>query len=191
MLPQIKRKLFFATDNQHKILEAQQILSEFEITVEKIQTRKIEIQANELEDVVSFALKQIETGNMPIVVEDSGLFIDKLNGFPGPYSSFVFKKIGCDGILKLMEGEHQRDARFVSVVGYKDNERETIFKGEIRGTISLNKIGESGFGFDPIFIPEGSTQTFAEMEMSEKNRLSHRGRTLRALGKWLQMTKYI
>jgi len=190
-LPQIERRLFFATNNQHKIMEAQQILSEFEIAIERIRTKKVEIQADKLEDIVSFALKQIEAKNKPIVIEDSGLFIAALNDFPGPYSSFVFKKIGCDGILKLMEGKSQRNARFISVIGYKDDKEEVIFKGEIHGMISLNKIGRLGFGFDPIFIPEGSKQTFAEMKMPEKNRVSHRGRALRTLGKWLQTTKYI
>ena len=188
---QIKNKIFFATENPNKILEAQQILSEYEIEVKRAHIKKVETQSERLEDIVSFALKQIRTGKKLMIVEDSGLFINRLNDFPGPYSSFVFKKIGCDGILKLMEGEQFREAKFVSVIGYKSNQKKALFRGETYGKISHDKVGKSGFGFDPIFIPEDRRQTFAEIEMLEKNRISHRGKAFRALGEWLQKTKYI
>ena len=188
---QIKNKIFFVTKNLNKVLEAQQILSEYKIEVERVHIKKVEIQAEKLEDIVSFALKQIKTRKKHMIIEDSGLFINSLNDFPGPYSSFVFKKIGCDGILKLMAGAQSREARFVSVIGYKNNQKKALFRGETCGKISYNKVGNSGFGFDPIFLPEGCRKTFAEVEMIEKNRISHRGKAFRALGKWLQKTKYI
>jgi len=119
-------------------------------------------------------------------MEDSGLFIEKLNGFPGPYSSYVYRKIGCDGILKLLEGEKERDAKFVSIVGFKKDKLIRIFKGEIVGKISYKKKGTHGFGFDPIFMPENIEKTFAEMNLEEKNLWSHRGRAFKALGEWLQ-----
>jgi len=188
---QPQTKIFFVTENRNKISEARQILSEFKIGVEPADIEKVEVQAEELEKIVAYALKQIKEKKKALIVEDSGLFVDTLNGFPGPYSSFVFKKVGCEGILKLMKGEQIRKAKFVSVIGYKHEKREMLFKEKTTGTISSIKTGKSGFGFDPIFIPEGYVKTFAQMSLSEKNQLSHRGKALRVLGEWLQKTKYI
>jgi len=184
-------KIFFVTKNKNKIYEARQILSKFQIKVEPMYIEKVELQAEKLEEIVTYALKQTKKQNKIVVIEDSGLFIDKLNGFPGLYSSFVFKKIGCDGILRLMANEQVRKAEFISVVGYKYEGREMLFKEKTVGAISKIKAGKSGFGFDPIFIPEGNIKTFAQMSLFEKNQLSHRGKAFRALGKWLQKTKYI
>ena len=191
MLPQTKSRISFATENLDKISEANQILSEFKINLEQANVKKVEIQAEQLEEIVTFALNMIPNDALPIIIEDSGLFIDALNGFPGPYSSFVFEKIGCDGILRLMANEQVRQAEFVSVVGYKYEGRKILFKEKTVGTISNIKVGKSGFGFDPIFIPEGYVKTFAQMSLFEKNQLSHRGKSFRRLGEWLQKTKYI
>jgi XTP/dITP diphosphohydrolase len=188
---QLQIKLFFATENRNKISEARQILSKYKIQVESSNIKKIEIQAEETEKIVIYALKQIKEKDKAIIVEDSGLFIEKLSGFPGSCSSFVFKKVGYDGVLKSMEGEQIRKAEFVSVIGYKHGREEMLFKGKTIGAISDIGIGKSGFGFDPIFIPEGSVKTFAQMSLLEKNQLSHRGKAFRALGEWLQKTKYI
>jgi len=183
------KKIFFATNNDNKIREAENILSSFKIAVEKIGVKKVEIQSDSLEEIVSYALKMIDVKVTPIVIEDSGLFIERLNGFPGPYSSYVYKKIGCIGILKLLEGEKERSAKFVSVVGFKKGKLIKIFKGEIMGEISYRMSGDHGFGFDPIFVPENAGKTFAEMSLEEKNLWSHRGRAFKALGSWMQTTK--
>lgn len=179
-------KIFFATNNINKIQEAQGILSNFGIVIEKIDVKKVEIQSDVLEEIVLYALKKVNKRIIPIIIEDSGLFIEKLNGFPGPYSSYVYRKIGCDGILKLLEGEKEREAKFVSIVGFKKDKLIKIFKGEIVGRIAYRKMGRHGFGFDPIFIPENIEKTFAEMNLEEKNLWSHRGRAFKALGEWLQ-----
>jgi len=191
---QIDNKVYFATGNDKKILEAKEILSKFDIQVERIKIDKVEVQSNRLERIVLYSLKQILEDSRYIVVEDSGLFIRRLNNFPGPYSSYTFKKIGCEGILKLMQNKKDRTAKFVSVIGLKNKKnRAFLFKGEVSGKIAYKKIGRFGFGFDPIFIPDGYEQTFAQMEISQKNKISHRGRAFRALGEWLlsQRAKHI
>lgn len=185
------KKIFFATNNSNKILEAQHILSNFGVIVEKIEVKKVEIQSDTLEEIVLYALKKIGKIAYPIVIEDSGLFIEKLNGFPGPYSSYVYKKIGCDGILKLLENVEERKAKFVSIVGLKKGRLIKIFKGECYGKISYERAGEHGFGFDPIFIPENEERTFAEMSLEEKNLWSHRSKAFKALGSWIQSHKHI
>ena len=151
--------------------------------------RRLEIQSESLEEIARTSVLRVwEELHKPVVVEDAGLFIQPLNGFPGPYSSYVYKTIGLKGILKLMEGVSQRSAKFLSAVAYMDAglEEPVCFLGEVRGRISNRVRGSKGFGFDPIFVPEeGDGRTFGEMERWEKNRLSHRSRAFRKLGEWL------
>jgi XTP/dITP diphosphohydrolase len=187
MLPQTKSRISFATENLDKISEANQILSEFKINLEQANVKKVEIQAEQLEEIVTFALNMIPNDALPIIIEDSGLFIDALNGFPGPYSSFVYKKIRCEGVIKLMEGRQERKAIFISVVGYKSKEKRIfLFRGEIYGNILSSTIGKGGFGFDPIFVPDENDKTFAQMNIEEKNSFSHRGKAFRKWGEWMR-----
>lgn len=175
--------------NPHKISEISSILSEFGIKVKPINAKKLEIQSDSLEEIAKvaalYAAKEVGTS---VVVEDAGLYIDVLRGFPGPYSSFVFKTIGNEGILKLMRGVKDRRARFISVVAYATpNGFVKVFKGEAEGVISEEKRGSHGFGFDPIFIPkEGAGLTYAEMDMNTKNRISHRGKAFREFARWFK-----
>ncbi len=179
-------KIYFITSNKGKFEEAKEILGKYGVKVEMKSISYPEVQAETLEEVVNFGLKYLQNKlDKPFFIEDSGLFIDALNGFPGVYSAYVFKTIGNDGILKLMETVTNRNARFVSVVGYFDGANEKIFKGVVNGRISYSKRGKGGFGFDPIFIPEGYSNTFAELG-SEKNKISHRYKALKKLGEYLK-----
>lgn len=108
----------------------------------------------------------------PFFLEDTGLYIDALNGFPGPYSSYVIRKIGLSGILSLLTG--QRGAEFKTVITLDSGSEYLQFTGILRGSISMEPRGSSGFGYDPIFVPEGAVKTLAEMSLEEKNAISHR-----------------
>jgi len=176
----------FVTRNKHKVLEASAVLARYDIEVVQAQRSKVEIQSASLEEVVRYALRSLKPESEPIVVEDAGLFIHRLNGFPGPYSSFVYKTIGIEGVLKLMEGVEDREASFASVVGILTPSGEVrLFSGVTKGGIATESRGSKGFGFDPIFIPEGCDKTFAEMSIEEKNALSHRAKAFMKLGEWL------
>lgn len=178
------KKILLVTGNKHKEIELRNILSKFKIDLEAIDLDINEIQAESIEEIaIDYAKKSFEILRVPLIVEDSGLFIDSLKGFPGPYSSFVFKTIGCEGILKLMENVEDRKARFVSVIAYADEKRSLIFKGEVKGEIAKEKRG-IGWGFDPIFIPKGSSITFGEMDVEEKNNHSHRGKSAIKFAEW-------
>ncbi|RLF42286.1 MAG: non-canonical purine NTP pyrophosphatase, partial [Thermoplasmata archaeon] len=110
-----------------------------------------------------------------------------LSNFPGVYSAYVFKRIGCKGILKLMEDKKDRYAEFRSVIVYKEKGKRTkIFIGKCEGEIAFEEKGNRGFGFDPIFIPYGSSKTFGEMDVEEKNKYSHRGKSVEMLVKYLE-----
>jgi XTP/dITP diphosphohydrolase len=172
--------LRFMTSNENKVQEARDILGARGIEVQWLREEYTEVQADTLEEVVREALKLIS--HEGAFIEDSGLFVDELGGFPGVFSAYVFKAIGSEGILKLMEGVEDRSARFVSVVGVKGLQK--VFKGEVRGDIAYSLKGESGFGYDPIFVPEGKLKTFAE-DLNYKNQVSHRKRALERLAEHL------
>ena len=148
-----------------------------------IKTAYPEIQAESLEITIipglMWAASKFEG---PLMIDDSGLFTDALNGFPGVYSSYVFKTVGCDGILSLMKGRKDRGARFECCIGLQVPGREPfIAKGIAKGSIASKKTGSGGFGYDPIFIHEGHKTTYAEMKIDEKNRISHRGKAIAIL----------
>lgn len=179
------KKIYFITGNKGKVLEARNKFSTVDIEVVQKNLGYPEIQADKLEDVAGFGVKHIqERFNEPFILEDAGLFIDVLNGFPGVYSSYVFHTVGCDGVLKLLKGfnDDKRRACFRSVFAYMEPRGKPLFfTGECYGKISTKMLGDHGFGYDPIFIPDSSSKTFAQMETEEKNCFSHRGRSLNKL----------
>jgi XTP/dITP diphosphohydrolase len=120
----------------------------------------------------------------PVMLEDAGLFIEALKGFPGVYSAYVQKTIGNAGILRLMEGIEDRRAFFKSVVVYAEPGMEPqMFQGIVRGQIGHEARGMLGFGYDPIFY--AGERSLGEMEITEKNRISHRASSMRDLKEWL------
>lgn len=148
--------------------------------VEHLRTKYPEVQADTLEETIVPGLEWLmERYHRPLFIDDSGLFVDALKGFPGVYSSYVFKTLGCEGILRLMEGLRDRRARFECCIGYLEPGGEPLIaKGVAHGSISLEMAGEGGFGYDPVFVPEEHTRTYAQMEVGEKNTMSHRGRAM-------------
>ncbi len=121
-------------------------------------------------------------------IDDSGLFIASLRGFPGVYSSYVNKTIGCRGIISLMEGLEDRRAAFKTCIAFRDD-RIHLFTSNVQGRISTEMRGNNGFGFDPIFIPEGQSKTFAEMSIELKNSVSHRSKAARMLIDYIKKKK--
>ncbi len=183
--------LRFVTTNDGKWLEVSAILSERGIAVERINAKVLEIQSDDLTEIAkAAAVDAYRSFGGDLFVEDAGLFVDALNGFPGPYSAYAFRTIGLSGLLKLMEGVSRRTATFRSAVAYVDREgKVSVFVGEVRGLIVTEPRGRGGFGFDPIFVPLGSERTFAEMDVDEKNRFSHRAKAVRELIRYLSVQK--
>jgi len=126
-----------------------------------------------------YAYEQLKT---PLIVDDTGFFIDALKGFPGPYAAYVLNSIGNSGILRLMEGQADRTARFVTAIAFADTNGVRVFRGEIEGKIASAPRGGEGFGYDPIF--ETGEKTLAEIPLEEKSRISHRARALAAFHDW-------
>jgi|YelNatPaOPRAMG01_1025707.scaffolds.fasta_scaffold10949_7 XTP/dITP diphosphohydrolase len=183
--------IFFATNNINKFNEARKLLAEYKIAVGMLRVKAREIQSDDLEEIAKASAQEaFENCYLPIIVEDAGLFIEALNGFPGPYASFVYKTIGNEGLLKLMESVKNRQAKFQSVIAYLSAELESplCFKGEVTGEVTTEiRKGKSGFGFDPIFKPTNSDKTFSEMSIAEKNAFSHRAKALRKFAEWYKV----
>jgi XTP/dITP diphosphohydrolase len=183
--------VFFATGNVNKFNEARRILGNYGVAVGMLKLKGDEIQSDSLQEIAEKSVQYAyRKSGLPIFVEDAGLFIDSLSGFPGPYAAYVYKTIHNSGILKLMEGVADRSATFRSVISYCDEETPCApvsFQGESKGEITTAERkaqGKSGFGFDPIFQPKGSNTTFAEMTIQEKNGYSHRADAIRKFAEW-------
>ena len=176
-------ELFFASSNENKFQEAERILSNLGVQINFFKTILEEIQSNNLNDIAE--QKAINAYNLiqkPVIIEDDGLFIDSLNGFPGPYSSYVYDTIGNKGIMDLLENYQVRDAKFVSIIAYCDNDRAVkLFESNIPGKISPI-IEKGGWGYDPIFIPDGESKTYANV--FDKDKFSHRSASLKKFSNW-------
>jgi XTP/dITP diphosphohydrolase len=174
------KELFFITGNKGKVLEATEKLRPLGFSVVQNDLGYPEIQTDSLEEVAAWGVSHVqERFHHPFILEDAGLFIEALQGFPGVYSKYVFLTIGLEGILRLLENVENRTAVFRSVFAFGEPGKKPIIAiGECPGTISMKKLGTHGFGYDPIFIPDGAEKTFGEMTVGEKNRFSHRAKAL-------------
>jgi XTP/dITP diphosphohydrolase len=187
--------VFFATGNVNKFNEARSILSKAGIAVGMLRLKGDEIQSESLREIAEKSVQNAyKSCRLPIFVEDAGLFIGALDGFPGPYAAYAYKTIHNEGILKLMEDKADRHATFQSVISYCDEKNQTPknFHGESKGEITQTirkEPGKSGFGFDPIFQPMGSGKTFAEMTIAEKNGYSHRADAIKKFAEWYSHQK--
>jgi XTP/dITP diphosphohydrolase len=184
------RVVFFATGNVHKFDEARNLLAKIGIAVGMLKVKGEELQSDSLVEIAQASAREaFNRCYLPVIVEDAGLFIEALNGFPGPYAAYVYKTIGNKGVLELMDGVEARKAVFRSAIAYCDSDTEApvVFEGEAQGEITVNERSgsdKSGFGFDPIFRPSGSMKTFAQMTLEEKSHFSHRANAISKFAEW-------
>jgi len=175
------------TQNQHKLTEVRPLFEKHGIRLETSPVEKLEVRSD---DVVVVALEAAKAAykviKRPLVVDDTGLYISALNDFPGAYAAFVQKTIGNQGVLRLLESVTDRRASFITAVAYSDGKHLEAFVGEMPGHIALIALGEEGFGYDPIFVCEGETRTYAEMSFSEKVAVSHRTRAFSSFLEWYE-----
>lgn len=179
--------LFFVSSNYNKFLEIKSIMKN-RLSSTKLKFYRFslpEIQSNNIELIsIEKSKSAYSISKAPVLIEDDGLFIKSLNGFPGPYSSFIYDTIGNNGVLKLMKGKKDRKAWFKSIFVYNDGTLIKLFDGEINGKIS-SRMSDGGWGFDPIFIPEKSRMSMGKLhKKAEKNRYSHRGIALEKFIDW-------
>jgi XTP/dITP diphosphohydrolase len=189
--------IFFATGNINKFNEARSILSTHGFAVALLRLKGDEIQSDSLKEIAKAAARNaFKISNLPLFVEDAGLFIDMLGGFPGPYAAYAYKTINNSGILRLMENVKDRRAQFRSVIAYIDEALcdPQCFNGESNGEITQTErktAGKSSFGFDPIFQPSESSKSFAEMTLEEKNGFSHRSKAIEKFAEWYKSARLV
>ncbi len=191
-------KLVFATNNQHKLSELQAILgNKFQLL--SLQEIGCNEEIPEEQDTLEGNASQkawyvFNKYGYNCFADDTGLEIDALGGKPGVYSaryagSSKDPEKNMEKVLKKLAKIKNRHARFRTVISLVINGVEEQFEGEIEGEILTERRGEEGFGYDPIFMPTGYQDTFAEMDMNVKNRISHRGRAVKKLVEFLITTK--
>jgi XTP/dITP diphosphohydrolase len=180
-------EIYFATSNDGKFGEAAKMLGGAGVELRRFPFAHREVRSDDLAEIAGeAALAAYARLGKPVFTEDSGLFINALDGFPGTYSGWVQKKIGNAGILRLLAGSGDRTAEFRAAIAYtEDGKSARTFSGSCRGAIAPAPAGESGFGYDPIFVPAGHPQTFAQNKQL-KNKLSHRYQSLLEFTKYLQ-----
>ena len=156
------------TSNLNKVREFKAILGN-EVKVSHIRMEYRELRSDAPEEIAKESAKRLaEELKIPVVVEDSGLFIKALSDFPGTCSSYIHKRIGLNGILRLMEGIEDRTCYYRSAVAYCEPGKSPIsFFGEEKGSIAKDVRGNHGFGHDSIFIPEESKKTYGEIKNCE------------------------
>ena len=177
-------KFLFATTNLNKIREAEEILG---VEIEGVKLEIDEIQTLDPEKAVKEkARRAYEQFGKSILVEDASLFFSAWNGLPGVYIDSFLESVGNEGLIKMLRHEKNRRANAVVCLAIYNGKNCKVYKGEIKGKISLVPKGKSGFGWDPIFIPAGHNKTFAEMGVQEKNRISMRKLALEKLKKDLK-----
>lgn len=190
------KKLVFATNNAHKLEEIRAILGD---KVEILSLNDIDCHADipetadTLEGNAELKAAYIYTNyGLDCFADDTGLEVEALNGAPGIYSARYAGGEGHDSeanmkkLLTEMAGKTNRNAQFRTAICLIENGNKHLFEGIVKGRIIEAKRGNSGFGYDPVFIPEGYNETFAEMGNTEKNKISHRARAVAALCKYLQ-----
>jgi XTP/dITP diphosphohydrolase len=189
-------KLLFATNNLHKLREVQEIIGD-SFRILSLKDVSFEGDIPETSDTLEGNARQkasiiYENKGMDCFADDTGLFIDALDGRPGVYSA-RYAGEGCsfeDNIRKVlaeMEHEENRKASFRCVVCLILGGNEHLFEGRVDGIILKEKRGAEGFGYDPVFVPDGQSQTFSEMPPYLKNGLSHRGRAIWKMMRFLSI----
>lgn len=187
-------KLIFATNNAHKLAEVQAVLGEgYELVTPRQMgiTEEIPETASTLEGNARQKARYLyERTGLDCFADDTGLEVDALDGAPGVHSA----RYATDGhdfeantrlLLRNMEGKEDRRARFRTAIILIEGGEEHLFEGIVEGRIIDHESGEEGFGYDPLFVPDGFDRTFAEMTAEEKNAVSHRGRAVRKLVAYL------
>ncbi|HUW90966.1 MAG TPA: XTP/dITP diphosphatase [Candidatus Nanopelagicaceae bacterium] len=192
-MKQEKETIYFITGNNHKFEEIKKLFQKEELDYDLKQktAATIEIQASNIKEVALFKLNSVKSFfSNSYFVEDAGFFIDvPLKGFPGVYSKFVLNTIGNKGILNLINDYSNTAAHFEAVIAlyFQPLDKIFIFEGSVEGKVSKEIRGSSGFGYDPIFIPnELPNTTFAELSIEEKNSISHRARAWQKLLNFLK-----
>ena len=179
----MQQEILFITGNKKKVEEVRAITG---LNVIAKNLDILEIQSLDVEEVAKAkALSAFQAVGQPVIVDDTGMSIDALGGLPGALVAWFLDSLQPAGILRLMVNEKNRKASVSTCIAYADETGVFAFTGTIYGTVTDYLKGENGFGYDPIFIPDGHDKTYAEMTADEKNEISMRKIALLKLKKFI------
>ncbi len=175
----------FATSNKHKAMELSHLIG-FKVKMAKVELD--ELQALSVRTVAAAKVKEAyKKVNKPVVVDDTGIHIASLNGFPGAFAKWFVEGLGHEGICRLMDRYKSRDAYAETCIAFCDGKIVKVFSGRVRGTIALHPRGNANLRWDSIFIPKGYKKTFGEMTTDEKSKISMRGIAVHKLKRFLEL----
>ncbi len=181
------RSVFFVTGNEDKFKEAKATLEKAGVELKKSEIEIVEKKfPTEKEVSMGKALAALRELKAPLIVEDTGIYFGAYENFPGPNANVVFKGIGYDGLLKLLEGKSRKAFFRTSVCFIQPNCNPVCFIGECPGKIADNVSDVISFAYDAIFIPDGDKRTFSEMTKEEKEKFSHRRKAMEEFARWLK-----
>ncbi|CAN5621148.1 N/A [soil metagenome] len=193
------KEILIASGNDHKVEEISKIMEDFDIKFRNLKEFGDVPEVDEngstlVENSEKKAREYFLFTGIPCIADDTGLFVEALNGEPGVYSARysgegATYRSNCDLLLKNLAGISNRNAEFRSVISYFDGNEILSFEGIVNGAIIETGRGKNGFGYDPLFIPTGLNKTFAELNEEEKNNISHRKRALEKFRKWWEKRK--
>ena len=188
-------EIIFATHNQNKLKEVQ-VLMPSHVKLISLDDLDFKEDIPETSDTIAGnAIQKVEflrnRFDLPIFADDTGLIVDSLDGEPGIYSARYAgehknSEDNMNLLLEKLTNNNDRKARFITAIALNLNHNQTLFEGICEGTILEERKGKKGFGYDPIFQPDGYTKSFAQMTMSEKGEISHRAKALRKLIEYLK-----
>jgi XTP/dITP diphosphohydrolase len=187
-------EIYFASTNKNKIKEINALLPDTFVVkgIENLIQGELEETGNTLEENALMKAKAVfQLTGRPAFADDTGLEVRSLNNAPGVYSARYAgpqrsDKDNIDKLLNEMDALTDRNARFRTVIAFVDGELSKLFEGIVNGTIATQLAGTNGFGYDPVFIPEETGLTFAQMTLEEKNQISHRARAFRAFAEFMK-----
>jgi len=172
-------ELLLVTGNAGKLREAERIVGR---RLGSIALDLPEVQSLDLEEVLrAKSAAAFAAAGRPVVVEETGLELRALNGFPGPLVRWMLEAVGAAGIARLAAALGDTRCRAVCALAWTDGARTVVGRGVTTGELVLPERGENGFGWDPVFVPEGESRTYGELSDGEKDTIGHRGRAWRDL----------
>jgi XTP/dITP diphosphohydrolase len=192
------KQIVLATRNQGKVNELMALAQDFNLDIQFLSLTDVGFNKSIDETGESLSenarIKAWEVAkevNLPVLADDSGLFVEHLKRAPGVYSARYAGESATDNmnnekLLSVLKGVENRNAFFSTVLCLVSNKKEVLFEGVLNGTITNEPLGTDGFGYDPIFIPSEGIKTFAEMNQQEKNGYSHRKNAFNHFARWFK-----
>ena len=180
-------KVFIATGNKHKVHEMSLMLSAFGIELEQKDISIIEPDFDSIEEIAVEKAKQaFEKIKKPVIAEDTGVYFEEYNNFPGQLAKRIYLGIGFEGLISLIKLKENKKAYFKTAVAYFDGEKSKVFSGKMEGTLleEIVSLKKDRLPYEKLFVPNGFDKALVDLSVEEKNKISHRAKATKKFGEW-------